>query len=117
MQGIFSLALGKKSTQICMNMKVMNVVVAVAYNRDLLGMWNLIGRCQYSSCNRGMDSFSLRFLYSASCPNMLHIHLLYIYNIYNIFLWHPIILSENDWCVQSPPKRIAFGFHEIILRR
>ena len=23
----------------------------------------------------------------------------------------PVILSENDWGVQSPPKRIVLGFH------
>ena len=30
---------------------------------------------------------------------------------------HPVILSENDWDVQLPSKRIVFRFHETILRR
>ena len=29
----------------------------------------------------------------------------------------PITLSEDDWGVQSPPKRKVFRFHETILRR
>ena len=29
---------------------------------------------------------------------------------------HPVILSADDWGVQSPPKRIVFRFHETILR-
>ena len=29
----------------------------------------------------------------------------------------PITLSEDDWGVQSPPKRKAFRFHAPILRR
>ena len=40
------------------------------------------------------------------------------------FIWwlitirrHPIILSENDWGVQSPSKRKKNRFHETILRR
>ena len=30
---------------------------------------------------------------------------------------HPVIFSADDWGVQSPSKRIVFGFHETVLRR
>ena len=30
---------------------------------------------------------------------------------------HLVIFSDDDWGVQSPPKRIVFRFHETILRR
>ena len=51
------------------------------------------------------------------CSLLLNIIDLVPFTIIDIFPRDPITLSDDDWGVQSPPKRKVFRFHETILRR
>ena len=34
-----------------------------------------------------------------------------LFRSFSYFPRDPVIFSDNDWDVQSPPQRIVFGFH------
>ena len=59
-----------------------------------------------------------------NCDPTLRIQVCPKKGIISTILWpgdgiprNPVIFSDDDWGVQSPPKRIVFRFHETILRR
>ena len=63
--------------------------------------------------------FTISWLLTINWFNQSHkIHVTGIFTDsfhYIPFPRHPIILSDDDWGVQSPPKPIVFRFHETIL--
>ena len=120
-QGIFSLALGKINANLYEHEGVwMSLWLKWLFFRDFPRDVDFlrvdVSTVQLLQQRHGFIQLKV-FVFSKLLKYVAYTSTVYIYNILYIFLWHPIILSENEWCVQSPPKRIAFGFHEIILRR